>query len=78
MKYSEITNKSNEELMAILSELRVQFAQLQFDRGDKKLKDFSQFKKNKKDIARVLTELNRQHTTNNQQQKSEKVTGINL
>jgi len=50
-------NKSKEELTANLFELQAKLAQLRFEQADKKLKDSSQFKKTKKDIARVLTRL---------------------
>lgn len=57
MKRIDTKNKSKEELSASLVELRIKLAQLGFDHADKKLKDFSQFKKTKKDIARILTAL---------------------
>lgn len=57
MKRIDTTNKSKEELIASLAEFRAQLVQLEFDRADKKLKDVSQFKKTKKDIARILTTL---------------------
>lgn len=57
MKRFETLNKSKEELTSALSELRVKFSEFQFERADKKLKDSSQFKKVKKDIARILTAL---------------------
>jgi len=57
MKHFDTTNKSREELSNSLTELRVKLGQLEFDRADKKLKDVSQFKKTKRDIARILTAL---------------------
>lgn len=57
MKRFDTNNKSQEELSGSLAELRTKLAQLEFDRADKKLKDASQFKKTKKDIARILTAL---------------------
>ncbi len=57
MKRFDIKNKSREELTSSLAEFRAKIAQLQFDKADKKLKDFSQFKKAKKDIARIMTAL---------------------
>jgi ribosomal protein L29 len=60
MKRFETANKSREEFTAALSELRVKLSEFQFERADKKLKDFSQFRKTKKDIARILTALNTQ------------------
>ena len=57
MKRFDTKNKSREELIGSLAEFRTKIGQLQFDKADKKLKDFSQFKKIKKDIARVMTAL---------------------
>ena len=57
MKRIDTHNKSKQELANSLSELRVKLSQLRFDHADKKLKDFAQFKKTKKDIARILTAL---------------------
>lgn len=57
MKHFDINNKSREELSGSLTELRAKLTQLEFDRADKKLKDVSQFKKTKKDIARILRAL---------------------
>ncbi len=57
MKRFDTNNKSREELSSSLTELRTKLVQLEFDRADKKLKDASQFKKTKKDIARILTAL---------------------
>lgn len=57
MKRFETNNKSREELSASLSEMRAKISQLHFDKADKKLKDSSQFKKLKKDIARIMTAL---------------------
>jgi len=57
MKRFDTKNKSREELSAAMAELRAKLGQLQFDKADKKLKDSSQFKKAKKDIARIMTAL---------------------
>ena len=56
-KHFDTNNKTQEELSGSLTELRAKLTQLEFDRADKKLKDVSQFKKTKKDIARILTVL---------------------
>lgn len=53
----EFKNKEAKELTQILKELRAKLMQAGFDLADKKMKDTSQIKKTKKDIARVLTEL---------------------
>ena len=57
MKRFDAQNKSREELSASLTEFQTKLTQLSFDRADKKLKDSSQFKKVKKDVARILTAL---------------------
>ena len=57
MKKIETINKSREELAVALSDLKAKLVQYGFDHADKKLKDYNQFKKTKKDIARVLTAL---------------------
>lgn len=54
---NDLKNKTVEELNRNLSELRAKLMQAGFDLADKKMKDTSQIKKTKKDIARVLTEL---------------------
>lgn len=56
-KHFDTKNKTREELSSSLTEFRTQLVQLEFDRADKKLKDVSQFKKIKKDVARILTRL---------------------
>lgn len=53
----DIKNKETKELTQILKELKAKLMQAGFDLADKKMKDTSQIKKTKKDIARVLTEL---------------------
>ena len=60
MKKIEAQNKSREELAAILKDQKAKLLKLKFELNEKSLKDVSQIKKAKKDIARVLTELNRQ------------------
>lgn len=50
-------NKDAKELTQILNELRAKAVQFSFNLADKKLKNTNQIKKNKQDIARVLTEL---------------------
>jgi len=59
MKRIETQNKSKEELSATLKDLRSKMTRLGFDAGEKKLKDSSQLNKTKKDIARILTEINK-------------------
>ena len=60
MKRIDTQNKTKDDLNHILKDLKVKLLKLNFDLADNKVKDVSQFKKIKKDIARVLTELKRQ------------------
>ena len=52
-----IKNLSVPELKKMLEDLKAKSMQLSFDLADKKLKDFSEIGKTKKEIARILTEL---------------------
>ena len=58
MKRIDTNNKSKEELTNALKELRGKLAQLNFDLAEKKLKDTTELRKTKKDIARLLTAMN--------------------
>ena len=55
MHISELKNKSKDELNQLLVDLKAKILKLNFDLADNKVKDFSQFKKVKKDIARIMT-----------------------
>jgi large subunit ribosomal protein L29 len=57
MKYSELENKTIEELKKQTEELKVKLGKLRFESASRALKDFSQIKKAKKDIARILTAI---------------------
>ncbi|OGN09165.1 MAG: 50S ribosomal protein L29 [Candidatus Yanofskybacteria bacterium RIFCSPHIGHO2_02_FULL_41_11] len=57
MKKTDLKNKSKEELSRIRNDLKAKLMKLNFDLAANKLKDFSQVKKTKKEIARVLTSL---------------------
>lgn len=57
MKKSDLKNKSKEELFKMHSDLKAKLMKLNFDLAGNKLKDFSQLKKTKKEIARILTAL---------------------
>lgn len=57
MKASELRKKNKTELNKILLKRREKLCQLRFDLGQAKLKDTTQIKKTKKDIARILTIL---------------------
>ena len=58
MDYIEIKNKNAVELQELLKENRVVLGKLRFDLADNSLKDVSRISKTKKEIARILTELN--------------------
>lgn len=55
MKPQDLQNKTKEELSQTLVDLRAKVLKLNFDLADNKVKDVSQVKKTKKDIARILT-----------------------
>ena len=57
MKISDLNNKSDDELNTLLVDLKAKVLKLNFDLADNKVKDVSQVKKTKKDIARILTLL---------------------
>jgi len=61
MKPVELNNKSHSELNQLLVDLRAKILKLNFDLADNKVKDVSQVKKTKKDIARILTLLKSQN-----------------
>lgn len=64
MKSIELQSKSQNELNEMLNELRIKLGKLRFELANKSLKDFSQIKKTKKDVARILTAINKNHGTN--------------
>ncbi len=57
MKIGEIKTKTKEELQKLLMTLRDNLRTLKFQHSRHELKDTSQIKKVKKDIARILTIL---------------------
>lgn len=59
MKPQDLQNKSRDELNQLLADLRAKLLKLNFDLADSKLKDTSQLKKTKKDVARAMTMLNK-------------------
>ncbi len=59
MKIKELQKKSKSGLEKILRERRERLRALRFDLDQGKLKDTSQIKKTKKDIAKILTLLNK-------------------
>ena len=62
MKRIDIQNKTKDDLNHMLRDLKAKLLKLNFDLADNKVKDVSQVKKTKKDIARVLTGLKSQNT----------------
>ncbi|MBI4158378.1 MAG: 50S ribosomal protein L29 [Candidatus Yanofskybacteria bacterium] len=57
MKLAELKNKTSKELTSILQEHKIQLSKLGFELEANTLKDTSQVKKTKKEIARILTLL---------------------
>ncbi len=55
MKKLDLQNKTKEELDTMSKDLKAKLLQFNFELGEKRLKDFSQVKKTKKEIARILT-----------------------
>lgn len=60
VKIKELQKKSKSGLEKILRERRERLRALRFDLDQGKLKDTSQIKKTKKDIAKILTLINEQ------------------
>lgn len=59
MKFTELKEKTEKELAEALKELRGNLSQFNFQLGNHTLKNSSQIGKTKKDIARVMTVLNK-------------------
>lgn len=55
MKAKDIKNKTIQEITEMLKEERIKLGKLRFELSNKTLKDVSQIRKTKKDIARILT-----------------------
>jgi len=55
MKFKEVKDKSRKELSEMLKELRGNLSRFNFELSSNTLKNSSQIKKTKKDIARVMT-----------------------
>ncbi|PIR03559.1 MAG: 50S ribosomal protein L29 [Candidatus Magasanikbacteria bacterium CG11_big_fil_rev_8_21_14_0_20_39_34] len=58
MDYTEISQKSTEQLHDLLAEQREELRELKFKVAENQLADVSKIKKVKKTIARILTVLN--------------------
>ena len=57
MKAKEIREKSKEELEVLLKDAQAKLTQARFDLNTRQLRDASEIKKTRKDIARILTIL---------------------
>lgn len=55
MKFSEIKNKSKEELNKMLEELRIKLGEMKFQVASNALKNTNQIKEAKRNIAQILT-----------------------
>lgn len=66
MKIKELRQKTEKELKELLDQNRYKLGQLKFDLSSKKLKNVSQIKELRKEIARILTILKYK---NNEQEK---------
>ncbi|MDD3487100.1 MAG: 50S ribosomal protein L29 [Candidatus Moranbacteria bacterium] len=62
MKAKEIREKNENELKKDLVEMRNKLAKMRFDISGKQVKNHREFRKLKKDIARILTILKTQKT----------------
>lgn len=58
MKFSEIKDKTKKELLESLKESRGKLSGFSFQLSGNTLKNSSEIKKTKKDIARIMTVLN--------------------
>lgn len=59
MKARELRGKSNEELMEILKQKRAELFKKRFEISQKKVKNVKAIRNLKKDIARILTNFNK-------------------
>lgn len=58
MKIKELREKGIEELKKLLMEKREEKRKFQFDVASKQIKNVREIRKNKKDIAKILTLIN--------------------
>jgi large subunit ribosomal protein L29 len=61
MEYTNLENKTDTELKNMLNELQVKLGRMRFELANKTLKNVSEIKIVKRDIARVFTALNIHH-----------------
>jgi len=64
MRFADLKNKDIRELQQMVKDLQIKLGKLRFELANKTLKNFSQIKQTKKDIARVLTAMNKQKISN--------------
>lgn len=64
MKSTDLQNKDVAELQERLKEARIKLGKFRFELANKALKDFSQIGKVKKEIARLMTALNKEAENN--------------
>jgi len=61
MEHRNLENRTGVELKNMLEELRIKLGKMRFELANKTLKNISEIKIVKRDIARVLTALNIHH-----------------
>jgi len=59
MKAEELKDKNEQELKALLEEKKKKIEELRFKAASGALKNVKEIKENKKEIARILTALNK-------------------
>jgi len=57
MKFSELQNKTPEELNKMLEELKIKLGEMRFQLSSNSLKNTGEVKEVRRDIARILTQL---------------------
>lgn len=58
MKFNDLKDKEENELQEMLEDAKIKLGQLRFELAGKSLKDSSQIKKIKTNIAQILTAIN--------------------
>ena len=71
MKIKEIEKKKENELQQLLKEKRERLRQLRFTLATGKVKNFREVRLIKKDIAKILTVVNRKEEDKNSKKKNE-------
>lgn len=57
MKFNEVKDKNNKELLEMLKDLKGKLSGFSFQLSGNTLKNSSEIKKTKKDVARIMTVL---------------------